>query len=227
MDRASVSICRIYAALSNVLTANLTDDELEKLENKIIDDIDFATGKQTIRFGKQNASNKIEDTPTKDITDNLENKSDKNEENNKCEKLEQINNNSDKLNQANEKQFVDNFDLNNLESNNSSKELEKSKRVRWDCKSCMNISFKDSDSNSVCALCKQIFKDSGKTNTYYQRRPKEISSCCGSCNYIKYDEEMGKYLCTVNYYDENTNKITANVVRANYMNKNKPTFCRI
>ena len=111
MDRASVTICRIYAALSNILTANLTDNELEKLENKIIDDIDFATGKKTIRFGMQNANNKIEDTSTKDIINDSKMKNNENKENNKCKKSEQINNNSDNINQANKKQFVDNFDL--------------------------------------------------------------------------------------------------------------------
>ena len=208
MDRTSITICRIYAALNSVLTTDLTEEDLNKLENDIINCIDAATGKKTVRYSNKINNTNIENTKTQNNNILKENSAG-------ATALFNTNNKEDKLSS-------DNVLLIAQEPLNSK---EKQKRVRWDCKSCMNVSFKDNSKDSVCALCKKEFEHSGKTNTYYQRHPKEIPSHCGACNYVKYDEVLEKYVCTVNYFE--TDKVANNIVRANYMNKNKPNFCQM
>ena len=100
------------------------------------------------------------------------------------------------------------------------------KRVRWDCKTCINNGDKGI-SDSLCSLCEKAFEQNSKTNTYYKRRL-ETPECCGKCPNIMYSEDLGKHVCTLQYYDKDKKAIVNNlVVRNNYLNKNRPSFCKL
>lgn len=46
MDRTAITICRINIALNSLITAPISDENLQKLEDDVIDKICRATGKR-------------------------------------------------------------------------------------------------------------------------------------------------------------------------------------
>lgn len=250
MDKIGICICRVYCALNKLHTAGLSDKELEELSDKVVSIIDKTTHSRTPKFlhykstlnedidelGNDNKANDdkkhntttdklnisperenvIETDPKVSQPDPSNNKtSDKNKVNKKCTK--------EMVNVQEENKIEDTESSENVNNENTNK----TKRVRWDCNSCISKCDKGKEDNvSICSECYRMFEKTGKTNKYYQRTVKEIPSNCKACPYISYNEDYGKYVCNVNYKLDGETGSYHHYIRANYLEKNRPGFCK-
>lgn len=205
MDRATITICLVNTELNRLLTAGLSNEQLEKLEDDIRELINKATKQKKPKPDLRINQNYKSETSTPSVTtlpseDDKKTKVVKPKISEKKEKAAKTNPSKDEIVAASKK------------------------RVRWDCKSCVNNKDKG-EPNTICSLCEDEYNKIEKTNTYYKRRI-DTPMNCGECPNIKFSEELGKNICSLNYFENGCVK-TDMVVRNNYMTKNRPSFCKL
>ena len=138
MDRVTVSICRIYVALNALHTANLSEKELEELEQNVVGIIDRATHRRTPKMLRQKPQkdSKENDKETMPAADGPEQHTVISAPSSTPDTAPHTI--SDTSNIHPTKEIVYEPAKGSDPVKDKPKKTEQKKRVRWDCNTCVN-----------------------------------------------------------------------------------------